>query len=331
MDIVFWQLVLVIVVALAFDFINGFHDTANAITNVVSTRVLSPRQAVILAGVLNVAGAFAGTAVATTVGKGIVDPTVVTQATVMAALIGAVAWDLITWYFGIPSSSSHALIGGIVGAAMALGGFDNVIWQGVWNKVFVPMVTSPLTGWFVAFALMIALLWLFRRAKPERANVFFRNMQLVSASFMSFSHGTNDAQKTMGIITMALVSYNHWSTFEVPKWVILACALAMGLGTLSGGWRIIHTMGSRIFKIQPINGFAADMTASLVIFAASRFGMPISTTHIAASAIMGAGSSRRFSAVRWGVARRIVVAWILTLPAAAVISYLSFFLLRLVF
>lgn len=335
-------LVLVVVVALIFDFINGFHDTANAIATVVSTGVMRARTAVLFAAVLNVMGAFAGTAVASTIGKDLLDPVLVTQQIVLAALIGAIIWNLITWWFGIPSSSSHALVGGLVGAGVVGLDWTHIKLGGV-EKVVIALVVSPFFGFAAAFVLMIATYWIVRRIPVAKINRIFRRLQIVSAGLMAFSHGTNDAQKTMGVITMALVSYAsasrdaggpglpHWllptaehfdaaAKFPVPGWVVLACALAMGAGTAAGGWRIIHTMGSKIFKLRPIHGFCAETGAAIVLQVASHLGLPTSTTHCITSAIMGAGSTTRLSAVSWGVTRQILVAWLLTIPMSALFS-----------
>jgi PiT family inorganic phosphate transporter len=323
-------LIAIIVIALLFDYTNGFHDTANAIATSVSTRALSPRLAVLMAAVLNMAGAFLGKKVAETVGKGIVEAGNVTLTLVLAALIGAVAWNLITWHFGIPSSSSHALIGGLVGAAIAEGGPNMVLWGGVLDKVIIPMIGSPLIGFCVAFALMTGLLWFVRKWSPAPVNRTFRILQPVSAGFMALSHGRNDAQKTMGVITLALVASGKLSDFSIPLWVVVACAAAMALGTYSGGWRIIHTLGSRVIKLDPIHGFAAETSAATVIQVASFIGVPVSTTHTITTAIMGVGATKRLSAVRWGVAGNIVTAWVLTLPAAALIAAGAHVLLDLV-
>ncbi|MDP2314791.1 MAG: inorganic phosphate transporter [Pseudomonadota bacterium] len=320
-------LILVVAVALIFDFINGFHDTANAIATVVSTGVLRPRTAVLMAAGFNVIGAFLGTAVASTIGKDLLDPLMVTQQLVLSALLAAIAWNLFTWWFGLPSSSSHALVGGLVGAGYLHAGFAAINPAGV-EKVVLALVVSPFFGFGAAFLGMIATYWAVRRMRPARINVVFRRLQLASSAFMAVSHGTNDAQKTMGVITMALVSYSGVhdpsGKFPVPFWVVGACALAMGLGTAAGGWRIIHTMGSKIFKLRPIHGFCAETSASLVLTVASHFGLPTSTTHCITSAIMGAGATTRLSAVSWGVTRRILVAWILTIPVCAALGAACF-------
>ncbi len=308
-------LILIVALGLSFDFINGFHDTANAIATSVATRVLSPGQAVLMAAVLNVAGALTGTAVASTVGKGIIPTEVATQELVVAALLSAIAWNLITWWFGIPSSSSHALVFSIVGAGIASAGTDAIIVGGV-TKVLKGMVYSPLLGFLGAFLILFGLLWAFARSRPRMVNRVFGKLQIGSAAFMAFSHGGNDAQKTMGVITLALASYYGWTgdDWQVPLWVILSAAGAMGLGTAVGGWRIVKTMGLKVVELRPIDGFAAETAAATVIEVASRLGIPVSTTHVISSAIMGVGATRRASAVRWGVAGRIMAAWVITLP-----------------
>ncbi len=313
----------VLLLAVTFDFINGFHDTANAIATVVATRVLTPRQAILMAATLNFLGAFSGTAVATTVGKGIVDPDAVTQTVIIAALGGAIAWNLITWYFGIPSSSSHALIGGIVGGAVAFQGSGVLNRTGL-EKIVVTLLTSPVIGMVIGFMLMVGLLWLVFRLSPHTVNEQFRRLQLLSSAFMSFSHGSNDAQKTMGIMTMALFSCGAIDSFHVPIWVMVVAATAMAAGTSAGGWRIIKTMGHRIIKLEPIHGFAAETAAASVIQVASHFGLPVSTTHVISGSIMGVGASKRLSAVRWGVAGNMFVAWVLTIPATATMAWLLF-------
>lgn len=322
-------LVCVIVLATIFDFINGFHDTANAIATSVSTRVLSPKTAVIMAAVLNLVGALTGTAVAKTVGAGLVEAQYITQATVVAALLSAIIWDLITWYFALPTSSSHALLASILGAAVATVGTEAIIQKGVY-KVLIGLVLSPIIGFGLGFLLMMLLLWLFGRSPISFVNTFFNKLQIVSAAYMAFSHGGNDAQKTMGIITMALVSYYKLPAFDVPLWVMILCAVAMSLGTAIGGWRIIKTLGMRLVHLQPIHGFAAEASAGTVIEIASRFGLPLSTTHIISSTILGVGSTKRASAVRWGIAGRIVMAWILTLPACAILAWVIYKLLAMI-
>lgn len=318
-------LILIVALGLGFDFINGFHDTANAIATSVATRVLSPGQAVSMAAVLNVAGALTGTAVASTVGKGIIDPEFATQELVIAALISAISWNLITWWFGIPSSSSHALVFSIVGAGIASHGADVIKVDGV-TKVLQGMVYSPLLGFLGAFLILFALLWIFARKRPSMVSRIFGKLQIGSAAFMAFSHGSNDAQKTMGVITLALASYYGWSgdEWDVPLWVILAAAAAMGAGTAVGGWRIVRTMGLKVVELRPIDGFAAETAAAVVIETASRLGIPVSTTHVISSAIMGVGATRRASAVRWGVAGRIVAAWVVTIPVCVTFGWLVF-------
>lgn len=325
----------VVIVALAFDYINGFHDTANSIATVVSTRVLKPSQAVMMAAALNLLGAFLGVEVAKTIGKGIVDAGAVTQLTILSALLGAIIWNLLTWYYGIPSSSSHALIGGLCGAAAAYSGWSTLQMDGLLHKVFIPMIVSPMLGLVVGFVVMTALYWMLRGAKPGWVSRWFSKLQLASAGFMALSHGSNDAQKTMGIITLALITWQGTAgsgdAFHIPFWVVVSCATAMGMGTLAGGWRIIHTMGSRMIKLQPIHGFAAETSAALLILGASHMGMPVSTTHVISTSIMGVGASKRFSAVRWGVVGSIVWAWILTFPISFLLSALTFYGLRLFF
>ncbi len=337
----FTILVLVVVLALAFDYINGFHDTANAVATVVSTNVLPGRTAVFLAAFCNFVGAFIGVGVAKTIGGDIAEPASITQLVVAAALLGAIFWNLLTWYFGIPSSSSHALIGGLVGAVWCFRVIHDAdpgeaLWTLLTSKGVVltlqALVLSPMCGLFGGFVLMVVLLWMVRRAKPAAVNRTFRVLQLGSAGFMAFAHGSNDAQKSMGIITLALVGYaasqGHPADLVVPAWVIAACATAMALGTASGGWRIMKTMGHRIIKLRPINGFAAETAASLVILIATWLKAPVSTTHVISSSIMGVGASKRVSAVRWGVAQNMLVAWVLTIPISAAVSALTYLLLH---
>lgn len=319
----FFLLICVIVLATIFDFINGFHDTANAIATSVSTRVLSPRMAVTMAAVLNMVGALSGTAVAKTVGAGLVDAVSITQLTVVSALISAIVWDLITWYFGLPTSSSHAILSSLVGAAIATAGTRVIIQKGVY-KILIGLIFSPLVGLVLGFILMYVLIWLFKRSSPSLVSNLFGRLQIASAAYMAFSHGSNDAQKTMGIITMALISYYKLPDFHVPLWVMVLCAVAMAIGTAVGGWRIIKTLGVRLVNLRPIHGFAAETSAATIIEIASRIGLPLSTTHIISSTIMGVGASKRLSAVRWGVGGKIVMAWILTLPACAVIAWLTY-------
>jgi PiT family inorganic phosphate transporter len=321
-------LIAVLVLSVAFDYINGFHDTANAIATSVSTRALKPGWAIVMSAAANFTGALVGTEVAKTVGSGLIDTNVESQTVIAAALIGAIAWNLITWRLGIPSSSSHALIGGLLGAAAASAGFAAWQMDGVVNKVIVPLVGSPIVGFTIGLALMIVIFNVFRRAHPARLNGVFRRLQVLSAAYMAFSHGSNDAQKTMGIMTLALVTAGVQATFEPPLWVILTAATAISLGTAAGGWRIIKTMGTKVVKLDPVHGFAAETTAATVIFGASQLGMPVSTTHVISSAIMGVGSSDRLKTVRWGVARSIVVAWVLTLPASGGMAAVAYLLLR---
>jgi len=344
----------VLLVALIFEYINGFHDTANAIATVVSTKVLMPRQAVVMAAVCNLLGALWGTAVATTIGNGLVDTQFVTLQAVFCALVAAIVWGLLTWLLGLPSSSSHALIGGLCGATLASahGQWSVIKWavvnpvshkvEGLWPKVFVPMIVSPIMGILIGFLLMGLLLWLLRNVSPRSVNVMFNKMQLFSAALMGVSHGTNDAQKTMGIIALTLYTATNagiftqlpdWliflkaDKFEVHTWVKITCALTMACGTAAGGWRIIKTLGHKMVKLQPIHGFAAETTAAVVIQIASHWGVPLSTTHVIATSIMGVGATKRFSAVKWGIVERMVWAWVLTLPITALLGYwlLQFF------
>ncbi len=335
-------LVLVIVVALVFDYINGFHDAANAIATVVSTGVLPVRTAVILAGILNFVGAVTGTAVAKTIASGFADPIIVTQVVVLGALIGACIWNLLTWWYGIPSSSSHALIGGLAGAVVAHAGVDAFKWNTLVGKVLIPLVASPLIGFVIAFVFMITLLWIVRRMRPATVQRGSRRLQLVSACAMAFSHGSNDAQKAMGIITLAVVSFlaaGHTGLpasmvpdgDKIPTWVMLSCAAAIGLGTMAGGKRIIKTMGSKIIRITPLQGFAAETAGTATILTASYMGVPVSTTHCISACIMGVGASKRLSAVRWGVAGNIVMAWVLTIPMSAGFAFVAVLGLRLLF
>ncbi|MGK2859443.1 MAG: inorganic phosphate transporter [Thermoanaerobaculia bacterium] len=325
-----WIVVGLIATALAFVYINGFHDAANSIATVVSTRVLSPAQAVIWAAFFNfIAAFFFGTAVAKTIGKGMIDIAVVDYSVIFGGLIGAIVWDLLTWYWGLPTSSSHALIGGYAGAAIAKAGFAAIVASGwTWTLIFV--VVSPLIGLMLGLLIMFAIYWLFRRTTPARVDGWFRRLQLVSAALFSLNHGANDAQKTMGIITGVLLTAGYIKTFEVPFWVVLAAHAAIGLGTLAGGWRIIHTMGSKITKLQPAGGFAAETAAASAIFVATTFGIPVSTTHAITGSIVGVGAIRRLSAVRWGVAGQIIWAWVLTIPGAALIGASVYWITTLV-
>jgi PiT family inorganic phosphate transporter len=313
-------LVVIVVVALGFDFTNGFQDTANAVATSVSTRALSPRAAVAIAAAANLAGAFVTTAVAKTVGKGIVDTHLVSKSTILAALLGAIVWNLIVWRLGLPSSSSHALIGGLVGAAFVQSGFNGVEWHGLVHKVLIPALLSPALGFVGAFLVLLAILWLFAWASPGPANRGFRLGQIGSATFVAFVHGANDAQKTMGVISLALVENGSISHFYVPTWVKLAAGVAIGAGTYAGGWRVMRTLGSRVFKIEPPSGFAAQAAGGVVLFVATKLGYPVSTTHTISGAVMGAGATQRLSAVRWGVAGNIVTAWLLTIPAAGLVA-----------
>jgi PiT family inorganic phosphate transporter len=327
MTAVLLVLVLVVLVALAFDYINGFHDTANAIATVVSTGVLPIRTAILIAAALNFGGALLGVKVAETLGKDVVEPEVVTQVVVLSALLGAILWNLFTWYFGIPSSSSHALIGGLVGAGIARAGSGAVKVAGVTNIVKY-LIVSPIIGFAIAFVVMIVIMWITRRVRPARLSRAFRKLQMASAAAMAFSHGSNDAQKTMGIIGMSLAAYTAatigHSEFHVPLWVKMACATAMAMGTAAGGMRIIKTMGTKIIDLKPIHGFAAETSAAITILTASHLGFPVSTTHVITGSIMGAGASQRVSAVRWGVTTRILWAWLLTIPISAVVSWLCY-------
>jgi PiT family inorganic phosphate transporter len=313
-------LVVVILTALAFDFTNGFHDTANAIATSVSTHALTPRQAVILASVANLAGAFVTTAVAKTVGKGIIDTNLVTERTLLAALLGAIAWNLATWYVGLPSSSSHALIGGLIGAALVQSGIDGVEWHDIWHKVVIPGIASPIIGFIGAFVLLVAIYWGFIWMAASTANRSFRIGQLFSSTFLAFTHGANDAQKTMGVIALALFTNGNIDSFYIPTWVKIAAGLAIAGGTYVGGWRIIRTLGQRVFNMDPPSGFAAQTSAGVTLYFATHFGFPVSTTQCISGAVMGAGATKRLSAVRWGVAGNIVVAWIITIPAAAAVA-----------
>jgi PiT family inorganic phosphate transporter len=345
----------VFIAAIVFEFINGFHDAANAIATVVSTKVLTPRQAILLAAIGNLIGALTGTAVATTIGIGLVDPHVVTTLTVLDALLAAIIWGLLTWWLGLPSSSSHALIGGLCGAALAFSHFNWSVlkWsvatlpagppQGLWPKVIIPMISSPLLGFAFGAGLMFSITVAFFWITPHIAKLSFGRLQLVSSALMAVSHGSNDAQKTMGIITLALfsattsgtlehlppwLSFLRTPTFHIETWVVLLCALIMALGTSVGGWRIIRTMGHRIVKLQPVHGFAAETSSAAVIQIASHFGIPVSTTHVVATSIMGVGATKRLSAVKWGIVNRIVWAWILTIPITALLAYIIHFILN---
>jgi PiT family inorganic phosphate transporter len=322
-------LLMVLGLAVVFDYINGFHDTANAIATSVSTRALRPQWAILMSATANFLGALTGTAVARTIASGIATtPTGdAGQIVVAAALIGGIVWNLLTWRLGIPSSSSHALIGGLIGAVIASSGTSALLLDGITGKVLLPLVLSPVLGVSIGFLLMVVLLNVFRRSHPRRLNDRFRRLQLISAAYMAFSHGSNDAQKTMGIMTLALVAAGVLPEPVVPLWVILLAASAISLGTAAGGWRIIRTMGQKVVKLDPVHGFAAETTAATIIIGASALGMPVSTTHVISSAIIGVGASDRFASVRWGVAGNIVIAWVLTIPGSGAVAWLAWELL----
>jgi PiT family inorganic phosphate transporter len=329
MDSQLLVVILLVGLALAFDYINGFHDAANSIATVVSTRVLSPGQAVVWAAFFNFVAAFGfGTAVAKTVGSGMVDLSVVSFAVIAAGLWGAIVWDLITWYIGLPTSSSHALVGGYAGAAVAKAGFGALIAAG-WIKTLTYIVIAPVMGLTLALVLTIIVLNVFERWSPSRVDGLFRKLQLLSAALYSLGHGANDAQKTMGIIAGVIFTAGYIKTFDIPWEIVLAAHGAIALGTLTGGWRIVHTMGSKITKLQPVGGFAAETAGAITLFTATAFGVPVSTTHTITGAIVGVGAVRRLSAVRWGVARQIVWAWVLTIPAAAGIAAVTYFVITL--
>ena len=317
--------IIIVVLAIGFDFINGFHDTANAIATSVSTRVLTPRAAIIMSAILNLVGALLSVKVAKTVGADIVNPALIPQTVVIAALIGAILWNLLTWYLGIPSSSSHAIIGGLLGAAiMFRGGIDIVNWSKFFNKILLWLLISPILGFIIGFVLMTLMNWILVKTRPTTVTKVFSKLQIVSAAAMALNHGSNDAQKSMGIITMALVSGGLIPVFDVPLWVKLSCALAMALGTSIGGWKIIKTMGQNMARLAPVNGFAAETGAAAVIFTATMLKVPVSTTHIISTSIMGVGASKRLSSVRWIVAKNIVWAWVLTIPICAIVAALIF-------
>ncbi len=326
-------LIVIILAALVFDFTNGAHDCANAIATVVSTKVLTPRVAVGMAALLNLLGAFLGTEVAHTLGAGIVLPDVVTGShiLVLAALLGAIAWNSITWYFGIPSSSSHALIGGLMGAAFAHAGPGALNGMSIVHKVILPLLLSPLAGFVMGLLLMGAISILFFKVNRPLVNRIFRKSQILSAGFMALSHGLNDAQKTMGVIALALLIFGKIDSIHVPLWVKFACALAMAAGTAVGGWKIVKTMGHKIFKLEPVHGFAAETSAAMVIGCASLAGAPISTTHTITACIFGVGSTKRLSAVRWGIAGNLLIAWVLTIPASGLVGAVSFWILEMLF
>ena len=335
-------LIVVIVTAIVFDFINGFHDAANAIATVVSTGVLPVRTAVLMAGLFNFIGAITGTAVAKTIASGFADPAIVVQTVVLAALLGAITWNLITWWYGIPSSSSHALVGGLAGAVVAHAGVGAFKWSALVEKVILPLVLSPLLGFVIAFAVMIGLTWGVRRMRPQTVHRGSRKMQLVSACMMALGHGSNDAQKSMGIIALALAAFvaaGHtglpsWmlpNGDQIPLWVVISCAAAIALGTAAGGKKIIKTMGTKIIRITPLQGFAAETAGAATIFAASHLGVPVSTTHCINACIMGVGASKRISAVRWGVAGNILTAWVLTIPLSAAFAFVAMLGLKVAF
>jgi inorganic phosphate transporter, PiT family len=324
-------LVITVVVALIFDFTNGFHDTANAVATSVSTRALSPRLAVLIAAVANLAGAFATTAVAKTVGKGIIDPALATPRTVLAAVSGAIVWNLLTWWLGLPSSSSHALIGGLVGAALVQSGEEGVEWHGLVHNVLIPAIWAPAIAFAAAFGFLLLIYWVFQRLTPGLANRSFRIGQLASGTWVGFTHGANDAQKTMGVIALALFAHGSISTFYIPNWVKIAAGLSIAAGTYAGGWRIMRTLGQRVFQMDPPAGFAAQATAGAVIYASTKAGYPLSTTHVVSGAVIGVGATKRLSAVRWGVAGNIVTAWVLTIPAAAAVAALIYYPVQAIF
>jgi PiT family inorganic phosphate transporter len=324
-------LVITVCFALLFDFTNGFHDTANAVATSISTRALSPRLAVLIAALANLAGAFATTAVAKTVGKGIIDTGLATEKTVLAAVLGAIVWNLITWWLGLPSSSSHALIGGLVGAALAESGEGGVQWHGIAHKVVIPALWAPTIAFAVAFGLLIGIYWAFRWLTPGLANRSFRLGQLATGTWVGFTHGANDAQKTMGVIALALYSQGRIDHFYIPTWVKIAAGVAIAAGTYSGGWRIMRTLGQRVYQIDPPSGFAAQASAGAVIYASTKYGYPLSTTHVISGAVMGAGATKRLSAVRWGVAGNIAFAWLLTIPASAIVAAACYWPVKAIF
>lgn len=333
MDAVFILLSIVVILTLIFDFINGFHDSANAIATVVSTRVLTPFVAVVYAGILNFGGALMGTEVAATIGSGLVDSGTITLHTIFCTVLAAIIWNLITWYKGLPTSSSHAIIGSLLGAAFfsSAASHDAIHWEKLLNKVVYPMFSSPVLGIVLGFFVMTILTWLIYKMSPARISKIFGKLQIVSAGFMAVTHGLNDAQKSMGIIALALIVAYPQNEFVVPLWVKVTCALAMGAGTMMGGWRIIHTLGSKMIKLQPVHGFAAETTASIIIGGASSLGIPVSTTQVITTSIMGVGATRRLSAVRWGVVGNIVWAWILTIPMTFTFAGLLMLLYKALF
>jgi inorganic phosphate transporter, PiT family len=320
--------VITIVVALAFDFTNGFHDTANAVATSVSTRALSPRLAVLIAAIANLGGAFVTTAVATTIGKGVIDSGLANSKTVLAAVVGAIVWNLVTWWLGLPSSSSHALVGGLVGAALVQSGEKGVEWHGIAHKVAIPAIWAPAIAFVAAFGLLLGIYWAFQWLTPGLANRSFRLGQLATGTWVAFTHGANDAQKTMGVIALALYTHGSIDSFYIPTWVKVAAGLAIGAGTYAGGWRIMRTLGQRVFQMDPPAGFAAQAASGAVIYVSTRYGYPLSTTHVVSGAVMGSCATKRLSAVRWGVAGNIVFAWILTIPAAAAVAALVWWPLK---
>lgn len=330
MSITILILIAVVAVALAFEFINGFHDCANAIATVVSTKVLSPKQAVLFGASLEFVGALTGTHVAKTIGSGIVNAELITLTVIFCALLAAVLWNLLTWYLGLPSSSSHALIGGLLGAAIVKAGPDVVHVKTLMEKVIIPMFTSPVLGFVVGFSFMLLLVLIFYRANPQKVNKRFRKLQLISSGLMAISHGSNDAQKTMGIITLALLAGGvlhkaPGGDFDIPIYVIIVCALTMAAGTMNGGWKIIKTMGHKIIRLKPIHGFAAETSAAALILTASHFGIPLSTTHVISTSIMGVGSTLHAHAVKWRIVGNIVIAWVLTIPACMILSSIIYY------
>lgn len=314
-----FYLIIIVFLALAFDFINGFHDTANAVATSISTKALTPRAAIIMAASLNFIGAVSGTAVAKTIGKGIIDPGIVDHHLLIAALLGAIIWNLFTWYYGIPSSSSHALIGGLVGAAIVSNGFGSLNFGGL-KVIIASLLITPVLAFVVGYIVMTIFFLCFHNFKPVKLNMVFKKLQIFSAAAAAFSHGSNDAQKSMGIVAMALFSAGLIDTFHVPLWVMSACAIAMAMGTATGGARIIHTMGSKIFRIEPINGFAADISSAIVIYTSTLLGHPVSTTHVVSSSILGVGAAKRFRQVKWTTAQQMLMAWIFTIPCTAFVA-----------
>ncbi|MBI2652251.1 inorganic phosphate transporter [Candidatus Woesearchaeota archaeon] len=321
--------IIVIAIALVFDFINGFHDSANAIATIVATNVLRPRSAVLLAAFWNFFGAFVfSVAIATTIGKGVINPDIVNIYVILAALIGAILWNILTWYYGVPSSSSHALVGGLIGAGIASSGINSIIFSGL-NKILLFIFVAPFIGFLGAIIFSILMMWVFKNKEPSRIRWLFKKLQIVSSSFYSLGHGTNDAQKTMGIITLLLLTSGYLTTFKVPVWVIIISYTSIALGTYLGGWRIVKTMGIKITKLTPFHGFSAETSGALVLLGTAHFGIPVSTTHVISGSIMGVGSVKRYSGVRWQIARRILLAWILTIPVSAIIAGSSYFIIKL--